>query len=225
MHYLINRVEKPVELGAAWDSADWNSAQVGKISNFFEAPGRSSDHKPNVEFKLQYGKDGFYGLYKVKDKYVRSVVTEFNGSVCRDSCVEFFVEPAGGQGYLNFEFNCGGSFLVYCIRDCSRTENGFKDYRPLTAEDAAMVKVFHTMPEVVDPEIAEDTEWRLGFFIPFKLFEKYFGNLGALGGRKWRANFYKCGDSTSHPHWASWAPVSELNFHLPQCFQTIEFAD
>ncbi|MEW6117215.1 MAG: carbohydrate-binding family 9-like protein, partial [Nitrospirota bacterium] len=41
--------------------------------------------------------------------------------------------------------------------------------------------------------------------------------------REWRANFYKCGDATSHPHWASWAPVEALNFHLPHCFGTICF--
>ena len=35
--------------------------------------------------------------------------------------------------------------------------------------------------------------------------------------------FFKCGDKTSHPHWASWNPVDELNFHLPRCFSEIIF--
>jgi hypothetical protein len=43
-------------------------------------------------------------------------------------------------------------------------------------------------------------------------------------GNLWRANFYKCGDDTSHPHWAAWSPVDELNFHLPRCFGRLGFA-
>ena len=27
----------------------------------------------------------------------------------------------------------------------------------------------------------------------------------------WRANFYKCGDDTSHPHWAAWSPLKKVN--------------
>jgi hypothetical protein len=79
------------------------------------------------------------------------------------------------------------------------------------------------MPEMIEPEIKEETEWYLGFFFPFHLIAKYAGELGELSGKEWTANFYKCGDKTSHPHWASWNPVSELNFHLPECFGRIKF--
>jgi hypothetical protein len=47
--------------------------------------------------------------------------------------------------------------------------------------------------------------------------------LGPMSSQSWRDNFYKCGDQTSHPHWASWSPVDDLNFHLPRCFGTICF--
>ena len=43
------------------------------------------------------------------------------------------------------------------------------------------------------------------------------------GCQAWRGNLYKCGDRTSHPHWAAWSPVDELNFHLPRCFGTLRF--
>jgi hypothetical protein len=79
------------------------------------------------------------------------------------------------------------------------------------------------MPEVVEPEIREPTIWFLEFHIPFALFEKHVGPLGKVGGQTWTANFYKCGDKTSHPHWASWSPVDKLNFHLPRCFGNLVF--
>jgi hypothetical protein len=44
-------------------------------------------------------------------------------------------------------------------------------------------------------------------------------------GVTWRANFYKCADKTSHPHWLTWAPVNypKPKFHLPEYFGRIEF--
>jgi len=48
---------------------------------------------------------------------------------------------------------------------------------------------------------------------------------GTLAGTEWRANCFKCADETSHPHWASWAPIGEaLNFHQPQYFGVFHFA-
>ena len=42
--------------------------------------------------------------------------------------------------------------------------------------------------------------------------------------RRWRGNAFKCADETSHPHWASWAPIGEaLNFHAPGWFGDLDF--
>jgi len=60
--------------------------------------------------------------------------------------------------------------------------------------------------------------WGVGFCVPVALFEAFTGPLGKLSGQAWRANFYKCGDKTSHPHWASWAPITQPDFHMPDCF-------
>jgi hypothetical protein len=79
------------------------------------------------------------------------------------------------------------------------------------------------MPEIVEPEISAPTEWVLEFFIPLDLLEKYVGPIGEVQRQEWQANFYKCADGTSHPHWASWSPVAEFDFHLPRCFGTIRF--
>jgi hypothetical protein len=143
--------------------------------------------------------------------------------VYKDSCVEFFVQPKPDRGYFNFEFNCGGSLLCFYILDPTRVPNGFKDFTPLPEEDGKQVVIYHSMPPVIEPEIVVPTEWRLEFFIPFAVLEKYVGPVGNVTDQEWRANLYKCGDETSHPHWASWAPVDEFNFHLPHCFGTIRF--
>ena len=216
--YTVKMRSGPADISAEWNSSDWQSVQSIRVDQFRP---ESSAHRPVVQCRIQHDGQGFYGLFLVRDNYVRCVTTEHNGNVCRDSCVEFFVEPPGGEGYLNFEFNCGGTMLIYHIRDCRRTEDGFKDFSPITAGEAAAVRVFASMPRIVDPEIAVETTWRLGFSLPFLLFESRFKHLSVISGQTWRGNFYKCADGTSHPHWASWSPVSTLNFHLPECFGRI----
>ena len=44
-------------------------------------------------------------------------------------------------------------------------------------------------------------------------------------GVSWRANFYKCADKTSHPHWLTWAEIDYPNpkFHLPDFFGRLDF--
>ena len=50
-----------------------------------------------------------------------------------------------------------------------------------------------------------------------------FLEVDGVEGEVWRGNFFKCVEENSHPHWASWSPVDEFNFHLPQCFGVLRF--
>ncbi|MFA6292722.1 MAG: carbohydrate-binding family 9-like protein [Victivallales bacterium] len=220
MSYLVKKINAPVPLDADWASPLWASAETLTVGNFRP---ESSEHRPLVQCRLLHDDAGIYGVYQVHDRYVRSVATEFQASVCCDSCVEFFVSPPAGKGYLNFEMNCGGTLLVHHVIDPTRVPGGFKDFRKLTVEEVSEFRIFHSMPRVVEAEITEPTVWRIGFFIPFGMFVKSHGLTLPVSGQSWRANFYKCGDRTSHRHWASWQPVGELNFHRPEDFGEIVF--
>ncbi len=220
MNYIVSKANLRPELTGEWDSPAWQQAQIADIANFRP---ESSTHHPVVKVKLLHADDGVFGIFKVQDCYVRAVRTNFQDSVCRDSCVEFFVKPKQDQGYFNFEFNCGGTFLSSYITDHTRTPNGFAKYTMLTPEQGQMISVFHSLPATVEPEITEPTEWTLEFFIPFTLFATYVGPLGDCAGQQWTANFYKCADETSHPHWVSWSPINKLNYHLPDCFGNLIF--
>ena len=78
---------------------------------------------------------------------------------------------------------------------------------------------------VNDGPMTTPQEWILEYNLPFGLFQAYLGELRPTAGMRWRGNFFKCGDDTSHPHWASWSPIGEaLNFHQPDTFGALEFA-
>jgi len=183
-----------------------------------------STHRPKTSVKLLYTAEGIFGIFRVEDRYVRCKHTRYGDPVYKDSCVEFFVKPKADKGYFNFEFNCGGAFLCDYITNPERTPEGFREFVPILEEEGRHIIVHHSLPGVVDPEIRDAITWTLEFFIPIVLLEKYVGEIGDVGGSEWKMNFYKCGDGTSHPHWASWQPVPRLNFHMPECFGIIRFA-
>ena len=219
MGYLIHQAPVPPSLQAGFDSGDWKECGTIRVACFRP---EGSGHQPETRFKLQYDARGLYGLFSVRDRFVRCVAERFQDMVCCDSCVEFFVRPAVGLGYINFEFNASGILLAQHITD-RRRRPGTDDARPLTEEEIAGIRIYHSLPDRVEPEIPEETRYEVGFFLPFELFEKIQHAPIPVSGTVWRGNVYKCGDQTSHPHWASWRPVRRVNFHEPDCFDILEF--
>jgi len=216
--YIIKKTTTKSGLDCAWDGPEWQAAETLELT-YFRPEGNS--HHPRTQAKLLYNKEGILGIFKVEDRYVRCVSTEYGSPVYKDSCVEFFVRPRLDRGYFNFEFNCGGTLLCNYIIDPERTDGGFRDFAPVSEDDSRRILICHTLPAVIEEEIMEPVQWLLEFFIPFDLLEKYAGKIGPVEGSIWKANFYKCADSSSHPHWVSWQPLSARNFHLPDCFGSI----
>ncbi|HOZ49104.1 MAG TPA: carbohydrate-binding family 9-like protein [Candidatus Hydrogenedentes bacterium] len=223
--YLVHKVSARPILDGDWDGPAWAEAETLTVGAFHT---HSTNHRPLTRLKMVHDDMDLYGLYRVADRYVRCTHTEYQSAVCRDACVEFFVRPRPDLGYFNFEMNCGGTLLASYIEDWTRVNNParpeqtFEKYVRLPREHGDLIRIYHSMPRVVDPEIHEPVEWRLEFHIPIRLFEAYLGPLGAVSGQTWRANFNKCADESSHPHWATWAPIGEaLNFHQPDYFGAI----
>lgn len=218
--YPLHGVRHPPEFKGLWDDAAWGEVPVLAIDQF---RAESSDHRPVTEAKLQYDAQGLYGIFRVRDRYVCCRHRRYQDPVYKDSCVEFFFQPSGSAGYFNFEFNCGGAMLVSYIIDPTRTDEGFRDFVRPSKSDVRRVKIYHSEDRIVDPEREGDTTWYLEYYIPRGLIEKYAGPVRLKAGTVWRANLYKCGDATSHPHWGAWSPVNALNFHLPHCFGELHF--
>lgn len=218
--YAVCRIGTAMAWQAGWEDAAWAGIPVAAVANFRP---EGSDHRPVTEVRLAWDGQGLQGLFRVQDRFVRSVQRGVQVPVYQDSCVEFFVQPVEGGGYFNFEFNAGGAMLVYWIEDPQRTAGGFRRYTILTEADCRTVGIAASLPPVIDPEITTPQVWTLGFTIPLSLLERYAGPLQPLAGGHWRGNFYKCGDGTSHPHWAAWSAVDELDFHCPPCFGQLDF--
>ena len=174
-----------------------------------------------MQAKAAYDDEFLYLIWKVEDRFVLARRTEHQQDVCRDSCVEFFFTPGGDpeeRGYFNLETSCAGVklFGAHVV--------GGKDEK-FTAEDFASVVTASSLKGPIDPEIVEPTTWTLEYKIPLGLLER-FARIERPGpGVIWRANFYKCADDASHPHWLTWSPVTNArpSFHLPKYFGILAF--
>ena len=214
--YTLKRTATVPTLNADWDAPVWQQAITDSIDHLVRSD--SGFQPKSIKFRLLHDEDAMYGIFRVEDQYVQSVVTEFQGSVCRDSCCEIFFQPTS-NGYFNLEMNAGGNFLLYYIRDCSRGENGgFKDYTVLPLEHWKMVSVKTDKPSIITPEITTPTNWTVQFAFPRALMEIYAGPLGQFSGQTWKGNLYKCADKCSHPCWVCWNPIPYLSHHLPEYY-------
>ena len=205
-------------IDADWNKAAWRGVTPVTLEYYM---GEEPAHQPKVQAKAAYDDHYLYLIWKVEDKFVLARRTEHQQDVCRDSCVEFFFTPGGDpeeRGYFNLETSCAGVklFGAHVV--------GGKDEK-FTAEDFASVVTANSLKGPIDPEIVEPTTWTLEYKIPLSLLEKFARIERPKPGVTWRANFYKCADDASHPHWLTWSPVTNArpSFHLPKYFGILAF--
>lgn len=179
---------------------------------------------PEASVRMAWNDAGLFGIFRVRERFVRAVPRGFNGPVHLDSCVEFFVSPTGGGRYFNFEWNAGGSFFAGFVTDCARTPGGgVRGLEPLGPEEAREVVNRPSLPSSCELSDPFGVEWTLAFMVPFRVMRAFEDFPDPRPGAEWRCNFYKCGDGLPEPHWTSWNPLSARNFHLPDCFGTMRF--
>lgn len=170
------------------------------------------NYRPKSTARLCYWKEsGFFLQMTCKENNPRRVYTQSNDPVYKDSCLEFFVNfkpQQAASGYLNFECNANGTLL------CEYGKN--KENRNCLSDLGV------ALPEVIS--IKKEDIWGYELFIPLSLIRSIYGNSMFRSGDILTGNFYKCGDDTQIPHYASWTKINskEPNFHLPSYFGTLK---
>jgi len=218
-HYLVKRLkQRSNTIDADWDKKQWKKIEAVTLDYNM---GTEPKFLPKVKVKLMYDDENIYGIFQVQDRYVHSVVQEYNGNVSGDSCVEFFFAPDSDLplSYFNLEINAGGTPLIFYIA------HPWDKFTKLEKEDIEQIEIAHSLPKVVDPEITEPTTWTIEYRIPLSMLEKHSKVTPPKSGTIWKANFYKTGSRTSNPNFLTWSFVDnpKPNFHLPQFFGTLKF--
>ena len=146
-----------------------------------------------------------------KEYQHRAVETGPIGKPYEDCCLEFFFSPMEGDPrYFNFENNAIGC----CYLGIGSGLDDLVRLIPDTSEDLFDRKVNHF-----------DGGWEIEYSFPYSLIKRFFPDFTVYGGKKIRANCFKCADLTEPPHYLSWSPVSteKFTFHKPECFGEMVF--
>lgn len=176
----------------------------------------SYSYKPDVRFNIAYGEREIFIKYYVTEDFFKAEKTETNQMVCEDSCVEFFVSPAEDGIYYNIEFNAIGTCLL-------GTGTGRHDSRRAPAEVISGIRRSGSVGGGPRPEIKGPFSWNLTAAIPFETF--FHHRIDSPEGKVFRANFYKCGDMLTVPHYVTWNPVGteKPDYHRPEYFGMLKF--
>ena len=142
----------------------------------------------------------------------KTVYTERDDPVYKDSCLELFLQPVvGRREYVNIEANSKGVFLSQFGKGRMRRDY-LKQLTPLAPE----VTVFQSGE-------GKNAAWGVEIFVPDSLISElyrvdYHTAPGVIKG-----NFYKCADAAATPHYAAAFPVGDavLGFHNPGAFGKI----
>ena len=154
---------------------------------------------------LAYNKKGIFFRFEVCDDNINCTMTEYNAPIYDEETVELFMQSTGDKTqYLEFEWNGIGG--VFCAK-----VNNFLNGK--TSLDFNKVNI-------IDSKIyAAEYGWIVQGFLPAQLFE------GEMQG-EWRFNSYRIKRGADGSQiLLSYNNTIEDNYHLPDMFAVLKFAD
>ena len=173
-------------------------------------------YRPDIKFTIGYTDNEILLKYYITEDYFKAEKTVTNQMVCEDSCVEFFVSPADDGTYYNMEFNGIGTCLL---------GSGISRANSVKTDPGIISNIRRQASPGSDPisERKGRFSWTITIAIPPSVF--FHHKIKELKGKTFRANFYKCGDKLSVPHYLTWNPVvtSTPDFHQPDFFGILKF--
>lgn len=173
-------------------------------------------YKPEVRFKIAYCQNQILLKYYVKEETILAKEIKINGDVYKDSCVEFFISTQKDRPYYNFEFNCIG---IPSVGYGQARENRVS----INPEILKLIKTKSSLGNQPFEEKTGGYQWEMMIIIPKECLT-YDKDI-ELKGLHAKANFYKCGDETSKPHFVTWNPIhtKSPDYHQPTYFGVIGF--
>jgi hypothetical protein len=191
-----------------------------------KAPWLGYQIKPNASFSIAYTKDAILLKFYVKKDELKITFHSPNDPVFKDSCVEFFISFDKGRSYYNFEWNAIGTCLIgFGLSNEKRTFLPVDQVRSIgvyssiqSSSEGALTNIRSSSSN------SAGLDWSLVCRIPLEIFIHH--RIDSLSGVGARANFYKCGDECTTPHYLAWNDIQAPgpNYHQPDFFGHLSFA-
>ena len=198
-------------LGVGRQAPDWSQIPSVEIDCF---PWYEAGRRQGTSAKVAVSDMSLHARFECDDRHISAQVTQPNGRVCDDSCVEFFFapDPEKPMTYFNLEINCCGTVLLaYGPGRHDRL------YAPMDVIES--IEVQHSIPGPTKLESPDDDGWWVEAELPLDALLRMVSFPLPMPGSVWKGNFYRCGGRTD-PQYACWAPIDlpEGDFHRPEFF-------
>ena len=218
--YTVRKASGEVPLSGQVIGTAWARAAELDIDSY---PWFKSGQKEQTTVRLLFDQRAIHVQFLCEGKHIYADQTEINSAVCRDSCVEFFAQPAlqTDQRYFNLEINCCGNFLLGW--GINKQEIAWNFVEPQLSSKYLRIASSITAP--TKQESLKDNGWWVAAEIPFELLSQLSGReIQLSSGSTWRANFYRCGGRTNQQY-ACWNRVGTANpdYHQPEFFGELVF--
>ena len=158
--------------------------------------------------RMVHSDEGFAIKMTTDEWPLRITTMELNGTVCTDSCMEFFFTPnTVDKNYINIEMSAAGVTLT-----CIGEKRGDRPRIDIRGEGLIVETLIHPMKG-----------WEVMLYVPYSFVKKYFSTVE----KTFRANFYKCGDKTVVQHYSTWNPIllEKPDYHQSSFFGKITLSD
>lgn len=160
--------------------------------------------------RLGHDDGNLYVSMRSYERHCRAVVTEHDGSVHLDSCLEFFFSPCPGirPDYFNMEANPNGAmkFNYGSGRDGRIKTGRLPEYAGLSVK--------------VTPEW-----WQLTYTIPYALIRDYAPEFAGRSGDVIRLNMYRCGPQAEIASYVQLFPADPAKFPKPDFHRPENFGE
>ncbi len=165
----------------------------------------------DVRARVCHDDENLYVSMRCYEKAPRATVTEHEGMVHLDSCMEFFFSPCPAlrPDYFNLEANPFGAIKFnYGAGRKDRIKTG--KLPQFAAMDA----------------VRTDAYWQLTCTIPFALIREYAPEFTGEAGSVIRANMYRCGEQAEEKSFVTLFPIGteKPDYHRPEFFDEMVLA-
>ena len=216
---FAKKISQPLVLSGKMDDPRWQQAKAVKLHDAVSGePGRFA-----TEVRVLYDNDFLYVGFRCEDDYVWGSVSERDGPIWDEECVEVFINPAG-VAHQYYEINLSPRNVVFdaCVLNRRTAEKPKETFVPLTDYQVENLQTAVHI-EGAFGERGQAQGWTAEYAIPFSAL---IGapNVPPQPADIWRINFYRI-DSPQKGQRESyaWSTTGTTAFHLPWKFGYLRF--
>ncbi|MCX7841785.1 MAG: carbohydrate-binding family 9-like protein [Clostridia bacterium] len=208
-NYLCKKISGDIEINGDLNKEIWASANEATLLETVSG----KEPKQRTTFKALWNEKFLYVGFACEDNYINATLTSYNDPIYNEDVVEVFIDENNDKkSYTEIEVSPLNTVLHYLI------------HNNLAGEIACFARIDKIVKSAVLINNLSKT-WCVEIQIPFSEFV-LAKNHPPLPGDEWGVNFYRIEKSEDgSEEYSAFCPTGLINFHKPECFGKLVFAE